>query len=460
MKSIHFNRFGRMLAGVLLATMAFDFLPAARAQLVFTNRPPAPLPRRPSIILIVANGLGYGDLSCYGQTKFQTPNLDRLTAEGVRFTSYYAGGAASSPSRAALLLGRDAGHLNQRADVNVPLAADNVTVAQVLKQSGYHTGLIGEWNLGGDGTTGVPWNQGFDEFAGYFDSGDAENYYADYVWRHDSATHLQGKVVVFANTGGKNGQFIPDLFSTMTVNFIGNNRPDRFNHYRPFFLLVNYTIPGAGNGQVPTDAPFSEEPWPQLEKNKAAVITRLDANIGQLLEQLKKLNIESNTVIFFTSDTGPQTNGGVDPKFFRSAGPFRSGCGDLYEGGLRVPMIAHWPGKIPAGQASDFTWAAWDFLPTATDIALIQSPTNIDGISILPALFNQIQTNRHKLFYWKLQSRNESQAVRVGDWKAVQPKAGAPLELYNLKTDPGETNNVAGKNPDVIKKIERLLKAN
>ena len=216
-----------------------------------------------------------------------------------------------------------------------------------------------------------------------------------------------------------------------------------------------------GNGmQVPTDAPFSGESWPQPEKNKAAMIARLDGYIGQLLEQLQKLGMTNNTVIFFTSDTGPQMNGGVGPKFFQSAGPFRGSRGDLYDGGLRVPMIAHWPGKIPAGQVSDFPCAAWDFLPTATDIALIQSPTNIDGISILTTLFNQIQTNRHESLYWKLQSRNEAQAVRRGDWKVMRSKADAPLELYNLKTDPGETNNVAGKNPDVIKKFERLLKAN
>jgi arylsulfatase A-like enzyme len=437
--------------------------PGANAEPSFalTNTAPRPLPRRPSIILIVADGLGYGDLSCYGQTKFQTPNLDRLAAEGIRFTGYYAGGAASSPSRAALMLGRDAGHLKQRADADVPLAADDVTVAQALKQSGYHTGLIGGWDLGGDGTTGAPWNQGFDEFAGYFDSGDAENFYADYVWRCDPATHFQGKVALYANADGKNGQYVPDLLMTMAMNFIGNNQPDRFNHYRPFFLLVNYTVPGAGKGRIPTDAPFSEEPWPQLEKNKAAMITRLDANIGQLLGQLKKLNLESNTVVFFTSDTGPQTNGGADPKFFQSAGPFRGGGGDLYEGGRRVPMIVHRPGKIPAGQVGDFTWAAWDFLPTAMDIALVKPPAGIDGISVLPALSGQTQTNRHETFHWELKNeRNAGHAVRMGDWEAVQPKAAAPLELYDLKTDPGETNNVAGKNPEVIKKIELLLKAN
>ena len=472
MKSTCFNCSRRTLILALLSGSAlFGFSPGARAELSFilTNSTPAAMPRRPSIILIVADGLGYGDLSCYGQTKFQTPNLDRLAAGGIRFTSYYAGDAVSSPSRAALMLGKDSGHLKQRADVDVPLTADDITVAQVLKQSGYHTGLIGEWDLGGDGTSGAPWSKGFDEFAGYFDSADAENYYADYIWRHDPTTGFHGREMLYPNTGEKKGQYLPDIFTTAAINFVKNNQPDRVNRYRPFFLLVNYTTLRAntaekartGNGmQVPTDAPFSGESWPQPEKNKAAMIARLDGYIGQLLEQLQKLGLTNNTVIFFTSDTGPHMNGGVGPKFFQSTGPFRGIRGDLYDGGLRVPMIAHWPGKIPAGQVSDFTWAAWDFLPTATDIALIQSPTNIDGISILPALFGQTQTNRHESFYWKLQSRDEARAVRMGDWKVMRSKADAPLELYNLKTDPGETNNVAGKNPDVIKKIERLLKAN
>jgi arylsulfatase A-like enzyme len=478
MKSIRFHQFGRGLAGALLAmAAALDFLPAAHAQFVFTNTAPRPLPRRPSIILIVADGLGYGDLSCYGQTKFQTPNLDRLAAGGIRFTSYYAGDAMSSPSRAALMLGRDSGHLKQRADMDVPLAADDITVAQILKQSGYHTGLIGEWDLGGDGTGGAPWSKGFDEFAGYFDPGDAENYYADYIWRYAPRAILnptnhqredyRGKEPLVANADGAKGEYIPDLFTKAALNFIKINQPDKFNRYRSFFLLLDYTTlrvntaekGRTGNGmQVPTDAPYSEEAWPPPEKNKAAMISRLDGYIGQLLEQLKELNIESNTAVFFTSDTGPHRDGGIDPKFFLSAGPFRGVRGDLYEGGLRVPMIAHWPGKIPAGRVSDFTWAAWDFLPTAADIALTQSPTNVDGISVLPTLFGQTQTNRHESFYWKLQSRDMAQAARTGDWAAVQPKAGAPLELYNLKTDPGETNNVGGKNPGVIKKFENLLK--
>jgi arylsulfatase A-like enzyme len=462
MKSTCFNLCGRTLIPVLLGSAAlFVSSPGTHAELSFrlTNSTPAVMPHRASIILIVADGLGYGDLSCYGQTQFQTPNLDRLAREGIRFTEYYAGDAASSPARAALLLGRDSGHLKQRADVDVPLATNDVTVAQLLKESGYHTGLIGEWNLGGDGTAGAPWKKGFDEFAGYFDAADAENFYADYIWRHDPTTGYQGREMLYPNTAGHQGQYLPDVLTTATMNFIRINQPDWVNHYKPFFLQVNYKIPGAGTGSVPTDAPFSSESWPQPQKNKAALIARLDGYIGQLLEQLQKSKMTNNVVIFFTSDTGPQTNGGVDPKFFHSAGPFRGGRGDLYEGGLRVPMLARWPGNIPAGRVSDLPCAAWDFLPTATDIALLQSPTNVDGISILPVMLNQIQTNRHELFHWKLQSgRNAWHTVRMKDWKVVQTKADAPPELYNLKTDPGETNNVADQHPEVIARFQAILK--
>ena len=472
MKSTCSDRFGRALLAVWLAGAALmEFPPCANAEssFVFTNTAPQPTPRRPSIILIVADGLGYGDLSRYGQTKFQTPDLDRLAAEGIRFTSYYAGDAASSPARAALLLGRDSEQLRQRADVDIPLAPGDITIAQILRQSGYHTGLIGEWNLGDDTTSGAPWEKGFDEFAGYFDPNAAENFYADYIWRYaphssyDETNHtwkdFVGRETLYYNTGGKHETYIPDLFTKAALNFVQNNQPDQFNHYRPFFLLLNYKIPGAGKGPVPTDAPYSDEPWSQPQKNKAAMIARLDGYIGQLREQLQKLNLTNDTVIFFTSDTGPEKSDGVDPNFFRSAGPFRGGRGELYEGGLRVPMIVHWPGKIGPNQVSDFPWAAWDFLPTAAGIALTQSPTNIDGISVLPALRGESRLQTNQIFFrWELRGRESAQAARMGDWKIVRPQADEKWELYNLKSDPAESQNVADKNPDVIAEFERLLK--
>jgi arylsulfatase A-like enzyme len=473
MKPNQLNRRVRALLCALLAVVALEFLPYARAQtqLAVTNRAPAAIPRRSNIILIVANGLGYGDLSCYGQTKFQTPNLDKLAADGIRFTSYYAGDAASSPARASLLLGKDSGHLKQRADLDVPLAADETTIAQILKNSGYHTGLIGEWNLGDDNSSGAPWRKGFDEFAGYLDPAGAENFFADYIFRytplnipdptHNPPDAFVGHAAVFSNSGGKHEQYIPDLFTKSAMAFAVNNQPDAFNHYKPFFLLLNFTMPHAGKGAtVPTDAPFSDESWPQPEKNQAAMISRLDGYVGQLLEQLQKIHQDSNTVIFFTSDTGPHTNAGVAPKFFSSAGAFRGTRGDLYEGGLRVPLIVRWPGKIPAGQVSDLPLAAWDFLPTATDIALAQSPTNVDGVSVLPLLLKKPMPRPHTMFFrWELRGGETAQAARLGDWKAIRANDGEKWELYHIKADPDETENVAGKYPEVIKFIEDTWKA-
>ena len=450
---------------VLMATVILGFLPVARGQSTSANSP-APEPRRPCIIVIQCDGLGYGDLSCYGQTKYQTPELDRLAADGIRFTAYYAGDAASSPSRAALMLGKDSTRLSQQADVYVPLSASDTTVAQLLKQSGYHTALIGEWFLGGDNTTGAPWEKGFDEVAGYLNPDDVVDYYADYWWRYmpsASDSHkiaFQGKEILYVNTDGKKGEYIPDRLTKAANSFIRVHAPNQFNRYRPFFLLLNYTIarPGIGNTMtVPTDAPYSDEPWPQQEKNRAAMIAWLDDEIGNLRAQLAKFHLASNTVIFFTSDTGPQSGGGVDPKFFQSAGPFRGQRGDLYEGGLRVPMIVCWPGTIKPGQVSAFPWAAWDFLPTAMQIAMREPPKDIDGISVLPTLVDQSQTNHHDFFAWNLRGNDLARAARMGDWKIVRAKADDKWELYNLKTDPRETQNVADKNPDVVARLEKLL---
>ncbi|MSU58405.1 MAG: DUF4976 domain-containing protein [Pedosphaera sp.] len=437
-----------------------------------TNLPPAP--RRPSIIFILADDLGYGDLSCYGQTKFATPNLDKMAGEGIRCTSFYAGSTVCSPSRAAMMLGKHTGHLNIRGNTaNTTLLPDEVTVAQLLKGAGYRTGLIGKWGLvTSESQPGVPQKKGFDEFVGYLNNAEAHDNYPEFLWRYDPpnaarAEAFEGRMQFSENAGARKGLYVPDLCTKAALNFVNNNKPDHVNRYRPFFLSLHYTIPHAnneegrrtGNGmQVPTDAPYSGESWPAAEKNKAAMIARMDADIGKLFAKLKELKLDDNTVVFFASDNGPHQEGGVDPKFFKSSGPFRGTKRDLSEGGIRVPMIVRWPAQIKAGQVSDFAWAMWDFLPTAAGIAMTDAPKGLDGISVLPLLTTGTQTNQHECLYWEFHERGFQQAVRAGDWKAIRPQAGEKIELYDLKSDPGEKQNVAEKNPEVVAKLEALLK--
>ena len=411
--------------------------------------------RKPNIILILADDLGYGDLGRYGQKKFKTPNLDRLAAEGMRFTQCYAGSTVCAPSRAVLMTGQHTGHVRIRGNADVPLQPEDVTVAEVLKDAGYETGVFGKWGLGNAGTPGTPNKQGFNEWFGYLDQTHAHDYYPTQLYRNDFIYPMD------KNANGQKGQYSHDLFSMVASNFV------RVNKNRPFFMYLAYTIPHAnnelgkakGNGmEVPSDEPYSKRDWPQPEKNKAAMIGRLDRDVGALLDQLKRLKIDDLTVLFFTSDNGPHREGGVDPKFFESSGPLRGIKRDLYEGGIRVPMLARWPGKIKAGSVSEQVWSFWDFLPTAADIAATKPPANIDGISVLPTLLGKSQTNQHEFLYWEFHERGSKQAVRMGDWKAVRGGPGKPLELYNLKSDLAETQNVADKQPDVVSKIEAYLK--
>jgi arylsulfatase A-like enzyme len=364
----------RLLSCLLAALAAFQFFAAAQS--------PHPMPRRSSVILIVADGLGAGDLSCYGQKQFQTPNLDKLAAGGIRFTHYSAGAAESSAACADLMLGVG----NAPTNTDVTLGPGDVTIAQLLENSGYWTCLIGEWNLGNQFSIGSPWLKGFDEFAGYLTPDDAANAYSDFIWRYEPGrtngmvATFNGPETVYENSGGNQGQYIPDWLTTLAMNFTKKYEPFYFNHYRPYFLVLHCSIPGNGNRVVPSDAPFSEEPWPQAEKNRAAMISRLDGYIGQLLEKLDTLGQASNTVVFFTSDTVPQKTGGTDPKFFRENSSPDS---------LRVPMIVRCPGKILPGQVSDLNCSARDFLPTAAGIGLVQPPGNIDGTSFLSVLLGQ-----------------------------------------------------------------------
>jgi len=423
--------------------------------------------RPPNIIFILAHDLGYGDLGCYGQTRIKTPNIDKLAAEGMRFTDFYAGSTVCAPSRCALMTGLHTGHAYVRGNANLPLRAQDRTVAEVLKDAGYYTALIGKWGLGDQRSSGAPQNKGFDQFVGYLDQVHAHDYYTDHLARFDPKYPDQTETLILENQAGKKGKYIPDLLSAAALNFLKINKPDQFNHYRPFFLYFADIIPHAnneeatrsGNGmQVPSDGPYSDEPWPQVEKNKAAMITRLDADVGKVMEKLKELKLDENTIVFFSSDNGPHKEGGVDPNFFESAGPFRGIKRDLYEGGIRVPFIVRWPAAIKAGQTNDRLGAFWDLLPTVAQLAGAKYPTNLDGISLLPAFLGQPQTNRHEFLYFEFHERGFQQAVRMGDWKAVRPQSGQRLELYNLKSDPGEKQNIADKNPAIIAQIEDYLK--
>ncbi len=445
---------------------------ATNAPAKYAEQPLPPAPRRPSIILIVADDLGYGDLGCYGQTRIKTPNLDKLAAQGVRFTSCYAGSTVCSPSRAALMLGQHTGHLKIRGNAQpTTLAADDVTVAQVLKQSGYRTALLGKWGLAEEGTPGVPQKKGFDEFFGYLSNVEAHDYYPSWLWRYSPPSPgfegFDDRMPFLGNGGNKRGEYAPDLFTKAALSFVKINKPDQFNKWRPFFLCLNYNTPHANNGeghrtgngmQVPSDEPYANESWSQQEKNKAAMITRMDADIGRLMDRLTELKIDTNTVIMFTSDNGAHAEGGVDPQFHKSSGALRGKKRDLYEGGIRVPMIVRWPAQFEGGQVSDFPWAHWDVLPTLADVAMTKAPKGIDGISIYPLLTSQPQTNAHEFLYWEFHERGFQQAARSGDWKAVRPQADQPLEIYNLKSDIAEKNDVAKQNPAIVAKFEQYLK--
>jgi arylsulfatase A-like enzyme len=349
------------------------------------------VPHRASIIFIQCHGLGFGDFSCYGQTNFQTPNFDRLAAGGMLFTHYTPGDTNAAVAQSALMMGR-AGNSSD---------TDGATVAQILKNAGYRTGLAGEWSL-----PGKPWRQGFDEFAGFLNPDDGTNYYADYFWRYtphyyyNSVSNLWtfwrpgdrpndgGPEMIYQNTAGQKGRYMPDfVLGGWVGNFIRINQPDKYNLFRPFFLLVNLSAPrsaepGEDNFPVPTDAPYSDEPWPQAAKNRAALITRLDGDIGLLFQQLDQFGMTNNVVIFLTSSSVPEKFADSRLNFFRTPADLQS------EGtnGWTAPMIVYWPGKIPAGQTSDAAWSPQDFLPTAAQIGYLKPPDNIEGHSILPLL--------------------------------------------------------------------------
>ena len=424
--------------------------------------------QRPNVVLILADDLGYGDLGCYGQSKIRTPNIDRLASEGIRFTQAYAGSTVCAPSRCSLMTGMHNGHNRVRDNLphGVFLQPDDVTVAEVLKQAGYRTGAIGKWSLGNPGSWGVPNYQGFDYWYGHLIQDQAIIYYPTYLWENDKMDLQQDLVMIndvgkmIGNRGGKRVKYTHDTFTEKALSFVN----DHADH--PFFLYLAYTIPHFSEYPkdtpehyiVPSDEPYTDEDWPQIAKNYAAMISRLDTDVGRIMKLLKKLGIDQNTIVFFTSDNGPYRGQQVT-EFFDSNGALRGGKRDLYEGGIRVPMIARWPGRIKPGQVSDQVWAFWDFLPTAAELAGLPALERIDGISIAPALLGGRQKG-HEYLYWDYGHVRKTfkQAVRMGDFKGVRNGVENAVELYNLKDDPGESRNVAAKHFDIVSRIEGIMR--
>jgi len=439
------------LAAVCVA-LAFAVMPAF-------GQPPE---KKPNIIVILADDLGYGDLGCYGQEQIKTPRIDRMAREGMRFTAAYAGSTVCAPSRCSLMTGKHQGHAHVRGNRRVPLPAEEVTVAEFFKESGYTTGLVGKWGLGEPDTTGIPNRQGFDSFYGYLNQGRAHNYYPEYLWRNQEKAMLDN-VVDQPQVATKRVDYSHDLFTEEAVKFI------REQQGNPFFLYLAYTIPHAnnergralGNGmEVPDYGLYADQDWPAPQKGHAAMITRMDNHVGLILDLLQELELARNTLVIFTSDNGPHKEGGADPEFFDSNGPLRGIKRDLYEGGIRVPGIAWWPGIIEPGSTSDLPWGFWDFFATTADLLEREPPEDIDGVSILPTLLgNPDEQEVREVLYWEFHGGGFKQAVRMGDWKAVRPDIEAKVELYYLPEDIGERNSVADERPELVARAKKHFDA-
>ena len=423
----------------------------------------APAAPRPNIIFIMADDLGYGDIGPFGQRLYRTPHLDRLAAEGTRFTHYYAGGSVCSPTRSVLMTGQHTGHTRIRGNhgvaglSRVPLRAEDVTVAEVLKGAGYATAIAGKWGLGEPGTEGIPNRQGFDRWFGYLNNDLAEFYFPEKIWRNEEEITLPG------NVGGKRGQYSNDLMTEEALAFIDDYRA------KPFFLYLAYTIPHALL-EVPEDSlaeyrgKFPEPPADeQAGKNSvpfpratyAAMVTRLDREVGRVLARLRQHQLEENTVVFFCSDNGAPKRAGISD-FFHSTAAFRGHKGSLFEGGIRTPMIVRWPGRVPAGRSSEYPWGGWDVLPTAAALAGADVPKGVDGISVIPALRGDAAP-RPGYFYWEHHQKTFSQAVREGRLKAVRESPDSPILVFDLFADPGETRDLAATETAFVRRATELF---
>ena len=418
--------------------------------------------RPPNIIYILADDLGWGEPGCYGQKLIKTPNIDRMAAEGKRYTQHYAGSTVCAPSRCVLMTGKHTGHCfvrdnfnlargayrgEKHQEGNVPIPEDEVTVAEVLKKAGYTTGCIGKWGLGYPGSEGDPVNQGFDHFFGYNCQREAHSYYPGHLWRNREKVMLEG------NKGGKKQQYSHDLMADDALDFIRRNKDN------PFFLYVPFTIPHA-KFQVPDLGRYADKPWKDIPKKHAAMVTRMDRDIGRMLDLLKELGLDENTLVMFSSDNGPH-GGGNTLQRFDTNGPFRGRKRDLYEGGIRVPLVARWPGKITPGTVSEHVSCFQDMMPTWAELAGTGRPSDTDGISMAASLLDSGKQVEHEYLYWE--RGGHQKAVRMGKWKGVcnrmNRNADAPIELYDLEKDPGEQNDIAENHPQIIARIGKIMQS-
>jgi len=455
---------------------------ALSMSLFSTRAMAADVGRPPNVVLILADDLGWGELGCYGQKKIRTPSLDRLAEQGMRFTQCYSGSPVCAPSRCCLMTGKHTGHAFIRdnrtppskvkgvpAEGQYPLKAEEITLAELFQGQKYATAAIGKWGLGMFDTEGSPLKQGFDFFFGYNCQGHAHNHYPKYLYRNDQRFTLEG------NPGGPTGKvFSHDLFEKETLAFV------REHKHKPFFLYLPYIIPHLAL-QAPEDAlaeyrgkwpetPYTGkayQPHPTPRAAYAAMITRMDRTVGRLLDLLKDLKLEKDTIVLFSSDNGAATQGyaGIDTDFFGSTGGLRGYKGEVYEGGIRVPLIVRWPNRVKAASVSDYVCYFPDFLPTIMELigAKAAIPRDVDGVSFAPTLLGKTDAQKKREYlYWEFPSYGGQQAVRLGNWKAVRrdlvKKGVIKTELYDLEHDPGEKTDVAGKHKDVVEMMEQIMK--
>lgn len=435
--------------------------------------------QKPNVLFIIADDMGYGDLSCYGQEKFSTPNIDRVALQGMRFTQCYSGTTVSAPSRSSLITGLHTGHTPIRGNKEVqpegqyPIPEGSNTMFKLFKEAGYNTGAFGKWGLGSPGSEGDPNNQFVDEFFGYNCQLLAHNYYPDHLW------HNQTRIELPENDNGGFGTYSQDLIHEASLDFLRAQSADK-----PFFLFVPTVLPHA-ELIVPEDSiiqslrgRYPEKPYkgtdsgPSFRKGGycsqvypratfAAMIKRLDVYVGQLIDALKEEGLYDNTLIIITSDNGPHQEGGADPDFFNSNGVFRGYKRDLYEGGIRVPLIASWKGKIPAGTSNDFMCAFWDLVPTFADVVGTKNKKYCgDGLSILPSLLAKGKQKEHDYLYFEFQELGGRQAVRKGNWKLIRQnirKNGGYYELYNVASDASENWNVLEEYPEIANELKKIM---